>query len=49
MNVSKISELNKTFLFFLVFTIVSSLIAYHIVDKGYDMAYSAAAYDIAAQ
>jgi hypothetical protein len=35
-SADRISEINKSFLFFLIFTLVTSYFAYHIIDKGYD-------------
>lgn len=35
-NTSKISEQNKTFFFFLIFTAVTSVFAYNIIMTGYD-------------
>lgn len=40
MIVSKISEQNKTFFFFLIFTAVTSVFAYNIIMKGYDDAFA---------
>lgn len=36
MNTSKISEQNKTFFFFLIFTVVSAVFAYSIIVEGYE-------------
>jgi|GEM_PF-1644801 len=36
----KISEVNKSFLFFLIFTIISSALAYNIITKAYDNAFA---------
>ncbi len=33
---NKISEVNKSFLFFLVFTIITSALAYHLITKAYE-------------
>ncbi len=36
----KISEVNKSYLFFLIFTIISSTFAYNIIVKAYDNAFA---------
>ncbi|MBP7966824.1 hypothetical protein KAZ66_00990 [Candidatus Woesebacteria bacterium] len=46
MTFNKISEVNKSFIFFLIFTMVSSYLAYRIIDKGYDNAFASYTYDI---
>jgi hypothetical protein len=39
-NANTFSEINKSFLFFLILTIVTSILAYNIVNKGYDTVFA---------
>ncbi|MFA6256724.1 MAG: hypothetical protein WCT29_00225 [Candidatus Paceibacterota bacterium] len=44
---NKISELNQSFLFMLAFTIISSLIAFHLITKAYDTVFAVSQFEIA--
>lgn len=47
MRTHKIGEVNMSFLLMLVFTIVSSLVAYQLVNRAYDTVFAISAMEIA--